>query len=216
MAEAGSWPAIRDHGLFSTSALLDRYGIQGEARDAIEARRRSTCVTIRREGLPDVVIRDQKPMRDDALRSCLEDGLTPAEWYRILNARTFFWLSQDRLRRLLGARAYRNRPQTVLTLDTRSLVEAHAERIELSPINSGATLFGSPVKRGRRTFLPITEYDFEEWSKKRRANGDVIVELVVRDGVPDIREHLIAVHDSANGAPAEVWRRPGAAPHIGP
>src|SRR5262249_40369294 len=33
MAEPGSWPAIRDHGLLSTSALLDRYGIMGEARD---------------------------------------------------------------------------------------------------------------------------------------------------------------------------------------
>jgi hypothetical protein len=216
MAEPGSWPAIRDHGLLSTSELLDRYGIEGETRDAIEAVRRPECVPLQGEGLPDVVIRDQKPMRDDALASCLEDGLTPADWYRMLNARTFFWLSRDRLRRLLGARAYRNRPQTVLTLDTRSLVEAHAERIELSPINSGATLFGSAVNRGKRTFLPIAEYDFEGWSKKRRAGGEPVVELVVRGGVPDIQEHVIAVHDWANGAAAEVWRRPGADRAIGP
>jgi hypothetical protein len=216
MAEPGSWPAIRDRGLLSTSALLDLYGIEGQARDVIEAVRRPKCLTIQREGLPDVVIRDQKPMRDDALIKCLEEGLTPADWYRMLNARSFFWLSRTRLRGLLGARAYRNRPQTVLTLDTRSLVQAHAERVELSPINSGATLFGSRVKRGRQTFLPIKDYDFEGWSKKRGAAGDPVVELVVPGGVPDIREHVIAVHDWPNGAAVEVWRRPGADPAIGP
>src|SRR5262249_39548850 len=216
MAEPGSWPAIRDHGLLSTSALLDRYGIMGEARDVFEAKRRPECLPLRREGLPDVMIRDQKPMSDDALETCLDDGLTPADWYRILNARTFFWLSQARLRKLLRARAYRNRPQTVLTLNTRSLVEVHAERIELSPINSGATLYGAGTKRGRRTFLPIAEYDFEGWSKKRGTRGEPVVELVVRDGVPDIREHVVAVHDWENGANVEVWRRPGADSAIGP
>jgi hypothetical protein len=216
MAEPGSWPAIRDHGLLSTSALLDRYGVEGEARDAYEAKRRPKCMRIQKEGLPDVIIRDQKPMTDKALKKCLEDDLTPADWYRILNARTFFWLSRNRLRGLLGARAYRNRPQTVLTIHTRSLVEAHVERAELSPINSGATLFGAGVKRGRRTFLPIAEYDFEGWNKKRGATEDAVVELVVRGGVPDIRNHVLAVHDWSKGAATEQWRRPGADPAIGP
>jgi hypothetical protein len=216
MADPGSWPAIREHGLLSTSALLERYGIVGEEREAIEAARRPECVTIRREGLPDTVIRDQKPMSDDALKRCLEDDLKPADWYRILNARTFFWLSLDRLRGLLRAKAYRDKPQTVLTLDTRSLVEAHAGRIELSPINSGATLFGAAVKRGRRTFMPIADYDFEGWHKKRGASGDPVVELVVRGGVPDIAEHVIAVHDWVNGKAVETWRHPGATTAIGP
>jgi hypothetical protein len=214
MAEPGSWPSIRDHGLLSTSALLDRFGINGARRAAIEAERRPECVTILKEGMPNTVIRDQKPMSDGALEQCLQDGLKPADWYRMLNERTFFWLSQARLRRLLGARAYRDRPQTVLTLETRSIVEAHADRIELSPINSGSTIF-NPVPRGRRTFLSIGEYDYEGWSKKRRAE-DTVVELIVRDGVPDIKDHVIAVHDFTGGAAAELWRRRGANPSIGP
>jgi hypothetical protein len=40
--------------------------------------------------------------------------------------------------------------------------------------------------------------------------------LVVRDRVPDVSEHVIAVHDWVNGAAVEVWRRPGADPDIGP
>src|SRR4051794_1629860 len=106
MAEPGSWPSIRENGLLSTSAILDRYGVEGDARAAIESRRRPECVTLTRKGLPDAVVRDQKPMRDEALQRCLECGMTPADWYRILNERTFFWLSRARLRRLLGARAY--------------------------------------------------------------------------------------------------------------
>lgn len=214
MAEPDSWPSIRDHGLLSTSALLDRYGVTGARRVALEEQHRPQCVTIQIAGMPDVVIRDQKPMSDGALSKCLADGLTPADWYRILNQRTFFWMSKTRLRRLLGARAYRDRPQTVLTLETRSLVQAHADRIELSPINSGSTIY-NPVRRGRRTFVRIEEYDFECWCKKRRAE-DAIVELVVRDAVPDIRDHVIAVHDVADGTATEIWRRTGADPAIGP
>jgi hypothetical protein len=164
--------------------------------------------------MPDAVIRDQKPMSEGALNKCLQDGLTPRDWYRILNERTFFWLSRDRLRRLLRARAYRGRPQTILTLETRSLVEAHGDRIELSPINSGATIF-NPVPRGLRTFLPIEKYDFEGW-RKRRPAADAVVELVVRRGVPDVREHVVCVHDWTGTAMAEVWRRPGVDPPVGP
>jgi hypothetical protein len=65
----------------------------------------------------------------------------PEQWFETLNARVFFWLSRKRLRKLLNARAYRARPQTVLTLDTASLVDANRDRIRLSPINSGATIY---------------------------------------------------------------------------
>jgi hypothetical protein len=70
MAEPGSWPSIRDNGFLSTSALLDRYDVNDASRDAIESERRPECVTITRKGMPDAVIRDQKPMSDGALRKC--------------------------------------------------------------------------------------------------------------------------------------------------
>jgi hypothetical protein len=214
MAEPGSWPSIRDNGLLSTTGLLDLYDVENASRAAILAKRRPECVTIARKGMPNAVIRDQKPMSDGALKKCLQDGLTPADWYRILNARTFFWLSGERLRGLLSAKAYRNRPQTVLTLETRSLVEAHGDSIELSPINSGSTIF-NPAPRGKATFQPITDYDYDLWRKKR-GPADAVVELIVLDGVPDIRDHVIAVHDVVGDTFTEVWRRPGVDPSVGP
>src|SRR2546429_180882 len=36
MAEAGSWPSVEQHGLLSTSALLDLFEVTGEKRRDIE------------------------------------------------------------------------------------------------------------------------------------------------------------------------------------
>jgi hypothetical protein len=209
MAMDGSWPSIQVHGLLSTSALLDLYGYAGHKRLALEARRRPESVAISAEGLPGAIIRDQKPMSDSALKKCLLDGTSPEEWYRLLNSKTFFWLSQARLQRLLGARAYRNAPQVILTLNTASLVKVHAPNIMLCPINSGSTIF-NPAKRGLNTFKTIADYPFDEWAKKRQRR-DAVVELVVSTSVPDITDHVIAVHRVLEQKATEIWRRPGAA-----
>lgn len=214
MAEDKSFESIVEHGLLSTSALLDLYEIKCDERRVLERQRRPESVLLKKEGLPSAVVRDQKPMTASALEKCLQDGLTAEEWFEILNARAFFWLSRKRLRRLLGARAYRDRPQTVLTLDTKSLVEAHRGKIELSPLNSGSTIY-RPVPRGRGTFLPIAEYPFDAWQKKR-STEDAVVELVVRGGVPDILKYLIAAHRVHGGKNEELWRRPGSAEDEGP
>lgn len=214
MAEDGSFESIRTHGLLSTSSLLDLYGLEGEERAALESRRRPESVPISRDGLPNAIIRDQKPMTESALKKCLADGVTPSEWFKILNDRTFFWLSRERLQGLLGAKAYRGRPQTVLTLDTASLLNAHRDRIELSPLNSGATIY-KPQPRGRNTFLSVADYPFDERCKTRPVDK-AVVELVVRGGVPDISNHLIAAHQVYKGVRRELWRRPSADDNDGP
>jgi hypothetical protein len=214
MAEDGSFESIRAHGLLSTSSLLDLYSIEGEERIALESRRRPESVPLSRDGFPKAIVRDQKPMTESALQKCLTPGVTPREWFEILNGRTFFWLSKERLRRLLDARAYRERPQTVLTVDTASLVNAHRDRIELSPLNSGATIY-DPQPRGPDTFLPIADYPFEE-RRKTRSVDNAVVELVVREGVPDIADHLIAAHRIHSGVQQELWRRPGTDVSDGP
>ena len=208
MAEDGAWPSIRAHGLLSTSALVRAHGRSGEAAAALEGRRRPAGVRLAGPGLPDAVLRDQGPMSDAALRRCLDDGLRPEDWYRLLNGRVFFWPSHARLLRLLGARAYRCRPQTVLTLDTASLAEAHGGAMELSAINSGATIFGGP-RRGLGTFLPLAAYPFAAWRAKRGL-ADAVVEVTVPDGVPDAVRHVLAVDRVAFGVVAEVWRRDAA------
>ena len=210
MAEDGSWDSIRRHGLLSTTALLDLYGVEGDRRLALEAQRRPESVPISGDGLPNAVIRDQKPMTKSALAKCLTGGMTPEEWFRLLNQRVFFWLSRDRLRGLLSARAYRGRPQTVLTLDTVSLVATHRSRIELSPINSGATIY-NPRPRGRNNFLPIADYPFDE-RRKTRPRATSVVELVVLHGLPDILDHLVAAHRINGDHYEELWRRAGTDP----
>lgn len=214
MAHEGSWPAIEAHGLMSSSALVEAYGITGEEARLLTRVRRPQCVPIEREGLPGAVVRDQKPIHEPRLAKCLKDGLTPEDWYRILNGYSFFWLSRERVRRLLGAVAYRKLTQTVLTLDTRSLVAAHRERIRLSPINSGATLF-KPMPRGLGTFMTIADFPFRERARTR-PNPNNVVELLVEHSVPNLRDHVLAVHE-LKGAEilSEIWRsaRAGADDH---
>ena len=184
VAEAGSWPMIRRHGLLSASALLDLFGVTGATREAAEGRRRPEGVVLADPALGSATLRDQKPMDDASLRRCLGDGLVPADWYRLLNARAFFWLTRARLLRLLDARPYRGRAHDVIEVDSAALVDAHRDRVTLSPINSGATR-PFPVPRGRATFTTIADYPYAHW-RARRPRGERVVELAVTGGVPDI------------------------------
>lgn len=215
MAQDGSWPSIAEHGLLSTSALLDLYEITGEQREALERRHRPQSVPIARPGLPGAVVRDQKPMREAALLDCLDEGLTPTDWYLALNQRVFFWPSRKRLRGLLSARAYRDDVQTVLTLDTRSIVEAYGDVIQLSPINSGATIM-SVARRGSQTFAPIAEFPLEP-IRRRSGYRQPVAEVVVPDRVAPIEEHVLAVHRvKAEDVLEELWRSPRALADDGP
>jgi hypothetical protein len=214
MAEDGSWNSICQHGLLSTSALLDLYGYEGVERQKLESERRPESVRIARNELPGAVVRDQKPMTSSALEKCLTNGTTPEKWFETLNERVFFWLSRDRLQDLLGARAYRNRPQTVITLNTAGVVAAHRERITLSPINSGSTIY-RPVPRGRSTFLAINAFPFEERRKKKTVK-DAVVELTVLKGLTDVMDHAIAAHRVFKREKTQLWLRSGADPSEGP
>lgn len=188
MAERGSWPSIRNVGLLSTSALLDLYSIEGPARSRIECKHRPACVEISKEGMPRAVIRDQIPMSDSGLRRCLPSRMNPADWYKILNRKVFFWLSEERLHRLTGANAYRGREHDVLMVDTRSLIEAHRTSIWFCPINSGCTK-PFPHPRDETVFARIEDYPYWFWRTKRKRT-DRVVELAVDYAVPDIHEHV--------------------------
>jgi hypothetical protein len=190
MADKDAWPSIQQHGLLSTTALLDLFGVNGVKRTALESQHRPECVVINHPQHGAAIIRDQKPMDDKGLTRCLT-GVSPKEWYEILNRRTFFWLTEDRLERLLSAGAYRDKQHCVLTVDTRALVERHLDRITLSPMNSGCTK-PMPHPRGRDCFLPVRDYPYDAWAKKRRKQ-DAVVELVVDYSVPDVAEFVLSV-----------------------
>jgi hypothetical protein len=103
-------------------------------------------------------------------------GMTPREWYELLNRRVFFWVEWKRLLKLLGARAYMDRPHLVLEVDTARLLKRHADRVTLSPINSGATFAMNPAPRGSDTFRRIVDHP------ERKS----FVELAVDYAVPDV------------------------------
>ena len=191
MAERGSWPSIAQHGLLSTSSLLDLYEVEGNEREAIEAAHRPESIPIRTAELAPAVVRDQKPMSDRGLANCLKDGLTPTERDKILNSKVFFWLTEDRLLRLLNAKTYRDSEHDILVLDSRSLVGANRDKVWLCPMNSGCTK-PFPHPRGISTFKRIPDYPYAEWKRKRKA-GERVVELCVEDGVAEISEHVVEV-----------------------
>ncbi len=205
MAESGSWAGIQRHGLLSTSALLDRFEVNGNRRAQLELSRRPESVTITHPTHGAAVIRDQIPLREGPLEQCLV-GMTPTEWYRELNGRVFFWLDEDRVRGLLRGQAYRNHAHDVLTVNTASLVRVHEDGISLAPINTGSTIY-NPRPRGVGTFLPIAKYPFDEW-RRRRSRRTAVVELAVDDRVPDIVDHTLIV-ESRRGDELlhTLWRR---------
>lgn len=206
MAAVDSWSSINEHGLLSTTALLDLFGYKGQEREEIESHRRPKDYVIKHPTYGQAVIRDNLPMSDRALSKCLV-GYTNREWYELLNRRVFFWLSRERLFKFLDAREYRARRQTVITVSTTELLARHAHRVTLSPINSGSTI-RKPAPRGVATFRSISEYPFEHWRRKRRSRKSAVVELAVDYSVPDIRDLATKVEHVEHGKVVEtVWER---------
>ena len=102
-------------------------------------------------------------------------------------------ICEARLNRLLSARAYRQKQHCVLTIDTAKLLKIHADKVSLSPINSGSTIY-KPQPRGHSTFLSISDYPFDRWMKKRRGKNGV-VELTVDYAVPDLAQFVLRVEE---------------------
>lgn len=192
MAQVGSWPSIRKYGLLSTSALLDLFEWPRKERRSIETCRRANRVTLTHPVYGTAVIRDQRPLSEKRLASCLCGGITVGQWLRLLNRRVFFWLEEARLNALRGAQAYRAERQLVLTVDTRRLVEAHAARILLTHMNTGTTR-PFAAKRGRDTFCTINDYPFQQ---RRKA-----VELTVAREVRDIGAYVLRVEELGGDQP---------------
>jgi hypothetical protein len=163
LAEESNWPSIQRDGLLSTSKLLDAAGLAWADRARLERAQR-----LAHTELPTgVQIRDQRPMPPAALGACLV-GLTPAEWYALINARVFFWFDPDRLNRQRAA--CEPRPQVVLAVDTAKLVDAYREEVAVTPINTGNAR-RKPARRGTATFVPYAAWVESGWESEALALG---------------------------------------------
>jgi hypothetical protein len=206
LAEASNWLSIQRHGLLSASNLLDLAGIPRIHRKRLEWRQRLQHIE-----LPNgVQIRDQRPMPPTGLETCLV-GMTPAEWYRLINARVFFWLDPGRLNRQRAA--CEPRPQVVLTVDTASLVARYSRHLEVTPINTGNAR-RRPARRGAATFVPYIAWTKSGWASEAAALGTpersrsrLPAELTVVGSVPDVMQFVVQVSELAAGrsfAPSPV------------
>lgn len=83
-------------------------------------------------------------------------------------------------------------PHDVLVVSTASLIAKHHDRIRLSAINSGSTLYPGAPERGPLTFRTIESYPYAEL-RRHRTPQTAVVELAVLDGVPDIADHVVSV-----------------------
>lgn len=127
-------------------------------------------------------------MEPSRLEKALRGGVTPEEWYKFLNDKVFMWAQEHRLFGLLGARAYRKLEHDVLTIKTAALMEKHADRVWLCPMNSGNT-FPMPHIRGLDTFQRIAGYP----TKRNGLPAKEVVEVVVDYNIPDIAEFVVEV-----------------------
>lgn len=201
MANEDAWPSIRSHGLRSTEALIDLYQCDPEMRRALLSQRRDASVQLRHSQHGVVTVRDQKPMTDEALRRCLV-GVTPREWYEMLNKKVFFWPTETRLLELLGARAYRKTWHCVLTVDSKELIFHRLHDIRISAINSGSTLY-VPVERGRHTFQTLDEYPYQD-RVRARGISHAIAEITFDYSIPNIREYVLEVRLMKHGEKPKV------------
>lgn len=201
MAEVGTWPSIQQRGLLSTSASLDALGIAGVERTALESAYRPEMSHLRPGAADDIVLRDQRPMPPNRLAQALPAGLTTEQWYRLINSKVFFWVSPERLGRLL--RSYGASQHDVLKVDTASLLDAHSARTWLCHMNSGNTL-PIPHYRDETIFKRIPDYPVNRVGNPVKE----VVELVVDYSVPDIANHVVDVtRVQGDTQLAIVWKR---------
>lgn len=185
MAEDGSWPSIKEHGLLSTSAMLALYNYTGGACTRIESEWRPCKITISCDEFDDAVIRDQIPMPPERLKQCLPEDMPVSEWYRCINERVFFWVTWLNLKWFLAAKAYFKQPHLVVSIDTGRLLRRYQNQVSLSAINTGSTYpkkgQDRPEPRSRETFKRISDF-----------HRPFITELTVDQGVHDICDFALS------------------------
>lgn len=185
MGHRDSWPSIKEHGLLSTTALLDLYQIKGPDRFRLESKWRPKSVSISHPVHGKAWIRDQWVMPETELQGVLVD-MSTREWYEYLNRKTFFWGRRNRLNTFLNATNYRNDTHSVITVNTGALIQKYGESILLCDINSGFVYSGE--KRGRNTFKAVSAFPTNTY----------VWELSVDYSVPEICEIAASV---------ELWKR---------
>jgi hypothetical protein len=186
LVDERNWASVQAHGLLSTKRLAAASGYDLEQLRL----HRATGLTLD----SGVRIRDQSPMPPAVLGKYLQDGLSPEDWYDLLNSKVFFWLDPDRLNR--QRRACGVAPQRVLVIDAVRMLKKHASLAAVTPINTGNAMRAA-APRGLSTFVPWERWTSDGWESEKvgrtasRPANHKPVELTIEDAVEDIMDHVI-------------------------
>lgn len=138
-----------------------------------------------------IVINDNRPLSVAKLAKVLDDGLSPADWLRMLNERVFFFTSKKPLETLQGAQLNRGEAKDLIEVDTLALATRYWNAMEIVPFNSGNTNYAA-ARRGIATFAPLRATSYEKWRWRRgRKSPDTIKEVAIRGSVSDLRDFVI-------------------------
>ncbi|MCC5828114.1 MAG: hypothetical protein JJU36_01580 [Phycisphaeraceae bacterium] len=127
-----------------------------------------------RAGQEIFTLRDQHPIGgaggENAIARVLTDDLAPADWFRILNSRAYFFPCANGYRQLCEAgqrfRAANNpNSTTLLILKTTAMPDTVFARLQGSFINGG--VINGNAHRGLGTYRPMAHVDIGEASRLR-------------------------------------------------
>lgn len=174
---AGNLPSIRRQGLLPPARLAALAGV-----DPAAILLRAAPVTLATPG-GEVTLNHQRPLRAGRRGGWL-DGMSVEDWARQLDERVFLWPVR-RGARFAGSLGDRG-GALALQIDAAALFDAAADRIDLSPINSGSAL-RRPAWRGPWLYVPATA-PVEALRENRRQRGlvagpDGVAEVSVRGGI---------------------------------
>lgn len=182
VADARGWPSIQQHGLLTTTSILRRWEVEPDiAECALTQIRREPLGPIKHVDMGTAWIRDQNKMTEKGLSSSLTDGITVADWCRLLNRQVFLFPSRAQADKLLDA--YREHPQVLIALRTSSLLETYGTLLRLTRINAGSTT-RVPAGRGEHSFVRVGFY---------HGTPSTIREVVIRSDIGDLDDHLTAI-----------------------
>ncbi|MBN4057065.1 hypothetical protein JYU19_02010 [bacterium AH-315-J21] len=124
------------------------------------------------------------------LEKCLT-GITPKGWLKLLNGKVFLWPDFTKVQELSNARAYRDKSNCLIALNTNNLLKHYGDAISLTPINVGATLY-KPAERSPSIFSSVNDFP-------KRKKTDKVKEVTINHSIMSISKVVNSVHTFRNG-----------------
>ncbi len=152
---ADGWNGIQRHGFLRAIDVLPKR--------CRALRTEPTCVDMA-DGTR-IMLRDQLRTRVDPTRSL--DGITPSEWWQLVNSRVYFFCRQREADTLVDSYLGREFTQEVIKLRTKPLLEVVTKDIEVTTVNVGVFPRTKGPSRGRSSFIPLADYPLADAPKIR-------------------------------------------------